>query len=78
MAIWFAPPLVVFHEQGAGEAMKNSFIACLKNIVPFIVYSVILFVAAILASIPFGLGWLVLGPVVAASLYTSYRDVFFE
>jgi hypothetical protein len=39
---------------------------------------VILFVAAILASIPFGLGWLVLGPVVAASLYTSYRDVFFE
>jgi uncharacterized membrane protein len=78
MAIWFAPPLVLFHEQGAGEAMKNSFIACLKNIVPFLVYSVILFVAAILASIPFGLGWLVLGPVVAGSLYTSYRDVFFE
>jgi uncharacterized membrane protein len=78
MAIWFAPSLVVFHEQGAGEAMKNSFIACLKNIVSFLVYSAILFVAAILASIPFLLGWLVLGPVIAGSLYTSYRDVFFE
>jgi uncharacterized membrane protein len=78
MALWFAPPLVVFHEQGAAEAMKNSFIACLRNIVPFLVYSVILLVAAILASVPFGLGWLVLGPVMAASLYTAYRDIFFE
>jgi uncharacterized membrane protein len=78
MAMWFAPPLVVFHQQGAVEAMKNSFFACLKNIVPFLLYSVILFVAAIVASIPFGLGWLVLGPVIAASLYTGYRDLFFE
>ena len=33
---------------------------------------------AFVASIPFGLGWLVLGPVIAASLYTSYRDIFFD
>lgn len=78
MAIWFAAPLAAFHDQPAGEAMKNSFIACLKNVVPFLVYSAILFVAAILASIPLGLGWLVLGPVMACSLYTSYRDIFFE
>jgi uncharacterized membrane protein len=78
MAIWFAAPLVVFHEQAAGEAMRNSFFASLKNIGPFIVYSAVLFVAAIVASIPLGLGWLVLGPVIAGSLYTSYRDLFFE
>ena len=78
MAMWFAPPLVVFHQQAAVEAMKNSFFACLRNIVPFLLYSVILFVAAIIASIPFGLGWLVLGPVIAASLYTGYRDIFFQ
>ncbi len=78
MAIWFAAPLVAFHEQAAGEAMKHSFFACLKNVVPFLVYSAILFVAAILASIPLGLGWLVLGPVMACSLYTAYRDIFFE
>jgi uncharacterized membrane protein len=78
MAIWFASPLVVFHEQGAWEAMKNSFVGCLRNIMSFLVYSVILFAAAILASIPLGLGWLVLGPVIAASLYASYRDIFFQ
>jgi uncharacterized membrane protein len=78
MAIWFAPPLVVFHDQGAAEAMKASFFACLRNIIPFLIYGVVLFVLAILASIPFGLGWLILGPVMAASLYTAYRDIFFQ
>jgi uncharacterized membrane protein len=78
MALWFAPALVVFHERSAGEAMKGSFIACLRNVVPFLVYSAIAFVLAMLASIPFGLGWLVLGPTLAASLYTGYRDIFFE
>lgn len=78
MAVWFAPPLVMFHEQGAVDAMKNSFFACLKNIVPFLVYGVILMVAAIVATIPFGLGWLVLGPTMACSLYAAYRDIFFE
>jgi uncharacterized membrane protein len=78
MAIWFAPPLVVFHEQTAAEAMKNSFIACLKNMLPFLIYSLALFLLSIAASIPFGLGWLVLGPMIAASLYTGYRDIFFD
>ena len=77
MAIWFAPALVVFHERGAVEAMKESFAGCLKNIVPFLLYGVVLFVPAIVATIPLGLGWLVLGPVVAGSLYTAYRDIYF-
>jgi len=77
MAIWFAPCLILFNERGAVEAMKESFAACLKNIVPFLLYGVVLFVAAIIASIPFGLGWLVLGPVVAGSIYASYRDIYF-
>jgi uncharacterized membrane protein len=78
MAIWFAPALVLFHEQGAIEALKGSFEGCLKNIVPFLVQGVILFVASIVASIPFGLGWLVLGPVLVASIYTAYRDIYFS
>lgn len=78
MALWFAPALAMFHQQGPAEAMKASFIACLKTIVPFLVYSVIALLLALIASIPFGLGWLVLGPVMAASLYTSYRDIFFD
>jgi uncharacterized membrane protein len=78
MAVWFAPSLVVFHAQGPGEAMKNSFTGCLKNILPFLLYGVILFLLAIVAWIPIGLGWLVLVPVIAGSLYTGYRDIFFD
>jgi len=77
MAVWFAPPLVVFNGLGAFDALKASFLGCVKNVVPFLVYSLILLGFAILASIPVFLGWLVLGPVIGASIYTSYRDIYF-
>jgi uncharacterized membrane protein len=76
MAIWFAPPLVVFHDKSAVEAMQESFTGCLRNIVPFLLYGLVMLVLGVLAAIPFGLGWLVLGPVLAASLYTSYKDIY--
>jgi uncharacterized membrane protein len=78
MMIWFAAPLVVFHEHGAVEAMKASFTGCLKNILPFLWYSVIFVVLAVIASIPLMLGWLALGPVLAASIYTAYRDIYLK
>jgi len=77
MAVWFAPPLVVFDGLGALDALKASFRGCLKNIVPFLIYGLIVFGFAILASIPFLLGWLVLAPVIGASIYTSYLDIYF-
>jgi uncharacterized membrane protein len=58
------------------EAMKESFLGCLKNILPFLVYSVVLMVLGIVAAIPLGLGWLVLGPTLIASVYVSYRDIY--
>ena len=76
MAIWFAPALIMLGGVAPVEAMKASFIACARNMVPFLVYSAIGIVLAIVASIPFGLGWLVLGPVMIASLYASYCDIF--
>jgi uncharacterized membrane protein len=76
MAVWFAPALVVFHGKDAVSALKESFIGCLRNVVPFLVYGLVMLVFAILASIPLGLGWLVLGPVLMASIYTSYKDIF--
>ncbi len=76
MAVWLAAPLVVFHDQGAIEAMKGSFLGCLKNILPFLVYGVIMLVLAIVASLPLALGWLVLGPMTIASVYTAYRNIF--
>ena len=76
MAIWFAPALVVFHGLSAVEAMKASFTGCLRNVVPFLVYGIVGCVLAVLATLPIGLGWLALGPVFAASIYTSYKDIY--
>ena len=41
-----------------------------------LVYSLVGLVLAIAASIPLGLGWLVLGPMFGGSVYASYRDIF--
>lgn len=76
MATWFAPALVVFRNVQPLDALKASFAASLKNIVPFLLWGLIYIVAAIVASIPFGLGWLVLMPVTLLTAYVSYRDVF--
>lgn len=76
MAVWFAPALVVFRNQPPVDALKASFAASLKNIVPFLLWSLIYIVAAIVASIPFGLGWIVLMPVLMLTAYVSYKDVY--
>ena len=78
MALWFAPALVVLQDQPAVRAITQSFRACLKNIIPFLLYGVILFVLAIFATIPFGLGWLALGPVIVGSVYGAYQDIFLD
>jgi uncharacterized membrane protein len=76
MAFWFAPALVALRGDEPWAAMKTSFDACLRNMLPMLVYSLLGLVFAIAASIPFGLGWLVLAPVFAASVYTSYKDIY--
>ena len=62
----------------SGTALKTSFLACLKNILSFLVWSVAILVLGILASIPLFLGWLLLGPVMMVSIYMAYRDIFHE
>lgn len=76
MATWFAPALVVFDNLPALEAMKASFIACLRNMLPFLLYGIVLLVLGVVAMIPLGLGILVLGPTLIASVYVGYRDIF--
>ena len=78
MAIWFGPPLVGLHDLEPTRAIGQSFRGCLRNIVPFLVYSVVLVPLAVGASLPIVLGWLVRGPVIVASMYAAYRDIFFR
>lgn len=76
MAYYFAPALIALGGQGPLAAMRMSVLACLRNALPLLVYSLLLLVLAVLASLPFALGWIVLLPVLTASLYASYRDIF--
>lgn len=43
-AYWFAPGLVFYADMGAVAAMKQSFSACLRNWLPFLVYDILAFV----------------------------------
>lgn len=76
MAVWFAPALVVLGGIEPLEAMRLSFNGCLRNVVPFLLYSLVGVGLAIVATIPLLLGWLMLGPVTIASLYSSYCDIY--
>lgn len=77
MATYYAPALVALRGMSPLAAMKNSLSGASKNVLPFIVYCLVTFLFAIVASIPCGLGLLVFVPVTIASIYTGYRDVFF-
>ena len=76
MATWFAPALIILHNVAPGTALKQSFFACLRNWIPFLVYSVVLLVLCLVAAIPAFLGYLILIPVLIASIYVAYRDIF--
>lgn len=76
MAMQFAPMLVIFRNMAPVPAMQVSLGAFMRNWLPVTVYTLLILPFAILASIPMMLGWLVLLPVIIASLYAIYRDLF--
>jgi uncharacterized membrane protein len=78
MTTYFAPPLVAIRNEGPLRAMWLSVTGMVKNALPGIAYSAVLFVLALLATLPFGLGWIVLLPVLALSSYAAFRDIYLE
>lgn len=76
MAYWFSPVLAGLHNLSAVDAMKLSFSACLKNMLPFLLYGLVLMLLLVIAIITYGLGLIVVVPVMMTSLYSSYVDVF--
>ncbi len=53
MLNWFAPALVALHGISAVEAMKLSFLSCLRNWLPFLVYGLVGAGIALVAGIAF-------------------------
>ena len=79
MLFWFAPTLIVLNDEiGIIEAMKLSFMGCLKNILPFLIYGIVGLILMVLATIPLALGWLVLAPVFLGTVYVGYKDIFLD
>jgi len=76
MALVYAVPLVMFGNVAASRALSSSFRACLRNALPLTVFGVVYFFAALLASLPLFLGWIVLLPASAGMLYLSYKDLY--
>lgn len=76
MAIWFAPALIALNGTEVGAALKASFFACLRNVLPFLVYGIVMFLLSIVATVTV-IGWAVLFPMFVASVYTAYRDIFY-
>jgi uncharacterized membrane protein len=78
MAFLFAIPLIVLRDSDVVPALKTSFFACLKNILPFLVWSLAMFGLYLLSIFTLFLGLLLLFPVAMVSLYMAYRDIFHD
>lgn len=78
MCFWLAPPLVALSRETPWNAVKKSWSGCWNNVGAMVVYGLIYIGLAIVASIPFGLGWLVLAPVTIGSLFATWREIYGE
>lgn len=76
LAVWFSPALAILNDQPGFRAIVFSLIAGLRNLLPFLVYSLASTVLLVLAVLPFGVGLVLWLPVMVLTMYTSYRDVF--
>jgi len=82
MAVWFAPLLVFFNDLKPAPALILSLAACLRNILPFLVYGIAVLVPVVIL-MPLSLAtrqpdlalWL-LAPILVPSIYAGYRDLF--
>ena len=72
----FATMLVYFNNVPPLQALQLTLRAFVYNIWPMLVFGVTFMFLAILATLPMGLGWLVLFPMSFTSLYATYRAIF--
>jgi uncharacterized membrane protein len=77
-ALWFAPALLAFHELSTAHAIRWSLFAALSNVGAMLAYGIALTVVFVAGALPWGLGLLVVIPMMVASTYTGYADVFEE
>ena len=75
-SLWFAPPLIALHQMPMTHAMRWSLYAALANFGAMILYGLALMGLFFAALIPWGLGLMVVIPMMVISTYIGYREVF--
>lgn len=73
---FYAIPLVVLGGLSPIHALTRGVRGLLINWKPLLILGLVWTVLAILATVPLGLGWLLLAPVTYGAWYASYRDIF--
>jgi hypothetical protein len=82
MAVWFAPLLVFFDDAKPLPAMVLSLWACIKNILPLLIFGMAVIVPMVLlmpislAARQPDLGLWLLAPLLVPAIYASYKDLF--
>jgi uncharacterized membrane protein len=77
-ALWFAPAVLAFHDLTTTHAIRWSLYAALSNLGAMVLYGLALTAAMAAAILPWGLGLMLMIPVMVASTYAGYREVFVE
>lgn len=93
MAYWFAPGLVVLHRMSPIQALRLSFVACFRNVLPFLVSGLVALLVAIVigvllvlstvvvgmfAMVVFAIAWMIFATLMVIGSYVAYRDLFFN
>jgi len=73
---YFAIPLVAFGRTEPGRAIAIGTRALLRNWAPLTILGLLYLPLSVLATIPLGLGWLILAPMTIGMWHASFRDVF--
>lgn len=76
MALWLAPALVILKGVDPVTAIKLSLQGSLKNLLAFIIASLLATMLSIVGAIPLGLGLLVVFPMLVCANYLAYKDIF--
>jgi len=72
----FAPALVALGKLAPMTAIRLSFHAVFANWLPFTVYGLLAMALTLVAAIPLFLGLLVVSPLLIATIYVAYKDIF--
>jgi hypothetical protein len=78
MMVLFAPTLVALNDTPVLRAFSLSFRGCVRNLLPFLIFGLVVMGLGFASLFTLGLAWLVLVPLLMISFYIAYRDIYYR